>query len=172
MLAQYTRSSKRLKRNPRVCGVHVLAGVGKGKVLLWEYIDRRQWSGAVAAEMYKEPVKQCVEKAYPDLSKRTVLADNDPTGEEAGIKVLQIPMRSPQLNLRDEALWEEVEKHMRSQVKRFAPSSRESRFAFLKRLRRPATRLPTAFINNYLKDMTVRCQRMVAAGGGHIEEGR
>ena len=140
--------------------------------MLWKYIDRRRWSGAVAAEIYKDPVKHCVEQAYPDLSKRTILAENDPTGEEAGIKVLQIPMRSPKFNLCDEALWEEVEKRMRSQVKRFAPSSRESRVAFLKRLRRPATRLPSAFINNNLKDMTVRCQRTVAAGGGHIEKGR
>ena len=61
---------------------------------------------------------------------------------------------------------------MRSQEKRFAPFSRESRVAFLKRLRRTGTRLHSAFINNNLKDMKVRCQRMVAAGGGHSEEGR
>ena len=111
LLAQYIRPSKRLKRNPGVCGVHVFAGVGQGKVLLWDYIDRRRWSGAVAAEMYKGPVEQCRERAYPDLSKRTILADNDPTGfrsktgmkakEEDSIKVLQIPVRSPQINLCD-----------------------------------------------------------------------
>ena len=73
LLAQYTRPSKRLKENPRIYGVHVLAGVGQGKVLLWEYIDGRRWSGAVAAETYKGPVKQCLERAYPDLSKRQFL---------------------------------------------------------------------------------------------------
>ena len=104
LLAQYVRPSKRLKWNPGARGVHVLAGVGQGKVLLWEYIDGRRWSGSVAAEMYKGPVKQCRERAYPDRSKWTILEDNDPTGfrskagmaakAEAGIKVLQIPKRS------------------------------------------------------------------------------
>jgi len=158
------------------------AGVGHGKVLLCEYIDGRRWSGAVAAEMYEGPVKECLERAYPGLSKCTILEDTDPTGfrskasmtakVEVGIKVLQIPKRSPQFNISDYALWKAVEKRMRAQEKGFAPSFRESLVAFLKRLRRTATRLPSSFINNSLKNMNVRCQRLVAARGGHIEEGR
>ena len=158
------------------------AGVGHGKVLLWEYIDGRRWSGAVAAEMYEGPVKECLERAYPGLSKWTILEGNDPTGfrskagmtakEEVGIKVFQIPKRSPQFTMCDYALWKAMEKRMRAQGKRFAPSFRESRVAFLKRLRRTATRLRSSFINNSLENMKVRCQRLVAARGGHIEEGR
>ena len=91
--------------------------------------------------------------------------------EEAGLKVFQIPKRSPQLNMCDYALWKEVDKRMRSQEKRFLPSFRESRVAFLKRLRRTAMRLPAAFINSSLKNMKVRCQRLAAAKGGHFEEG-
>ena len=181
LLAQYVRPSKRLKWNPGARGVHVLAGVGNGRVLLWEYIDGRRWSGAVAAEMYKGPMKTCLERAYPGRTKWTILEDNDPTGfrskagmqakAETGIEVLQIPKRSPQLNMCDYALWKEVEKRMRAQEKRFAPSFRESRRAFLKRLRRTALRLPSSFISSSLKNMKLRCQRLVAAEGGHIEEG-
>ena len=122
------------------------------------------------------------ERTYPDRSKWTILEDNDPTGfrskagmaakAEAGIKVLQIPKRSPQFNMCDYALWKAVEKRMRSQEKRFTPSFRESRVAFLRRLRRTAMRLPSLFINNNIKNMKIRCQRLVAAEGGHIEEGR
>ena len=132
--------------------------------------------------MYKGPVKQCRERAYPDRSKWTILEDNDPTGfrskagmaakAEAGIKVLQIPKRSPQLSMCHSALWKAVEKRMRSQEKRFAPSFRESRVAFLRRLRRTAMRLPSVFINNSIKNIQIRCLRLVAAEGGHIEEGR
>ena len=52
LLQQYIRPSKRLRWNPGARGVHVLAGIGNGKVLLWEYIDGRRWCGQVAAEMY------------------------------------------------------------------------------------------------------------------------
>ena len=52
----YTKASKTLKYNTGVRGVTVLAGIGAGKVLLWEYIDGRRWNGQVAAEMYKGPM--------------------------------------------------------------------------------------------------------------------
>ena len=60
---------------------------------------------------------------------------------------------------------------MRAQEKRFLPSFRESRVAFLKPLRRTAMRLLSPFINNNLKNMKVRCQRLGAAKRGHFEEG-
>ena len=72
----------------------------------------------------------------------------------------------------DYALWQEVNKRMRKQEKRFAPGFRESRTNFLMRLRRTALRLPSSFINNSLKNMKQRCQKLVSAEGGHIEEGR
>ena len=110
-----------------------------------------------------------------------MLEDNDPTGfrskagmkakEEVGLTTFEIPKRSPQLNMCDYALWKEVEKRMRCQEKRFAPSFRESRKAFLQRCRRTAIRLPSSFINSSLKSMKIRCQRLAAARGGHFEEG-
>ena len=135
MLQQYVRPSKRLRWNPGARGVHLLAGIGDGKVLLWEYIDGRAWSGQVAAEMYKGPIKQALEKAYTGRRSWTLLEDNDPTGSrssagisaktESKIKVFEIPKRSPQLNVCDYALWKEIEKRMRVQEKRFAPTYRE-----------------------------------------------
>ena len=71
----------------------------------------------------------------------------------------------------DDSLWKEVEKRMRAQEKRFLPSFRESRVAFLKPLRRTAMRLLSPFINNNLKNMKVCSQRLGAAKGGHFEEG-
>ena len=131
--------------------------------------------------MYKGPVKDCFEKAYPGRSSWTLQGDNDHTGfrskagikakEEAGLNVLRIPKRSPQLNMCDYALWKEVEKRMRARGGRFPPAFRESRPAFLKRLHRTALRLPCSFISSSLKNMRIRCQRLAAAKGGHFEEG-
>ena len=43
----YLKPSKKLKYNTGARGVKVLAGVGGGKVLVWEYIDGRKWTGKV-----------------------------------------------------------------------------------------------------------------------------
>ena len=132
--------------------------------------------------MYKGPIATALQEHFPDSRKWTILEDNDPTGfrskagmkaeEKSGLTLLKIPRRSPQLNMCDYALWNEVENRMRRQEKHFAPDFRESRTCFLKRLRRTAMRLPSSFINASSMNMKVRCQRLVAAQGGHFEEGR
>ena len=159
----------------------VLASVGTGKVLLWQYIDGRNWSGAVAAEMYQGPVARALAQQYPDRRHWNVLEDNDPAGFKsskgmaakaaAGIKTFDIPKRSPQLNVCDFALWQEVCSRMRRQEKMWRPSKTESRQQYLARLSRTAKRLPASFINRSIKDMKRRCQRLAAAKGGHFEEG-
>ena len=179
--APYVRPSRRLKWNPGVRGVHVLAGVGNGKVMVWEYIDGRRWTGAVAAECYRGPIAAALSKEYPQRKTFTVLEDNDPTGfrskaglaakESAGIKTFEIPKRSPSLNVCDYALWTEVNKRMRAQEKRMPSNKRESRAEFLKRLKRTALRLPSSFVDSSIKQMRKRCQRLQDAKGGHFEEG-
>ena len=177
----YVRPSKKGPANFGGRGVIVLAGVGAGKVLLWEYIDGRNWSGAVAAEMYSGPMASMLKKTFPGRRCWTVLEDNDPTGfkstkgmnakEASGMKVFEIPKRSPQLNVCDFSLWQEVNSRMRRQEKAWRPSKKESRREYLTRLRRTALRLPANFINGSIKDMRRRCARLLEAKGGHFEEG-
>jgi hypothetical protein len=178
---QYVRPNRRLKWNPGARGVHVLAGVGNGKVMLWQYMDGKRWCGKLAAEMYRGPITTALKNAHPGRRSFTILGDNDPSGfktkagfaakAESHIKVFEIPKRSPQLNVCDYALWVQVQKMMRRQEKRFAPSFREARTAFMQRLRRTAMRLPSTFINASMKQMKKRCERLKAAEGGHFEEG-
>ena len=52
-----------------------------------------------------------------------------------------------------------------------ALTRRESRADFMARLRRTALRLPARFINESIMGMRLRCQRLLAAKGGLIEEG-
>ena len=150
-------------------------------MLLWEYIDGRNWSGAVAAELYKGPVRRALKKAAGTSRSWRVLEDNDPTGfksgkgeaakSAAGIEVFSIPKRSPQLNVCDYALWAEVNRRMRRQEERWPVQKKETRAAYLVRLRRTALRLPKAFIDKSIGNMKVRCERLLAARGRHFEEG-
>ena len=73
------KPNPKVKYNSGTRGVKVLAGVGHGKVLLWQFIESR-WSGQVAADMYKGPVLKALQDAYPGKRCFTVLEDNDPSG--------------------------------------------------------------------------------------------
>ena len=179
--APYVRSRKDLKYNTGARGVMVLAAVGKGKVLLWEYLHKKRWSAKTAADMHSGPLAKALRKAYPCRRKFTVLEDNDPSGfktqaaekakKAAGIKPFVIPKRSPQLNVMDFAIWAKVNTNMRAQERRWAANRKETRDQYLLRLWRTAMRLSPKVINKSIMNMKVRCQRLYDAKGGHIEEG-
>ena len=110
-----------------------------------------------------------------------VLEDNDPSGFKSGmgiatkkdlrINAFCIPKRSPCLNVCDYYLWSAVNKRMRTQEQKYPVGKRESRKAFLARLRRAALGLPSSTLSAAVGDMKRRCARLVAAKGGNIEEG-
>ena len=176
----HTKPITKTKFNPGATGIKVLAGVGNGKLIMWEYLDG-SWGGVSAAAAYKGPIKKALEANFPGRKTFTVLEDNDPSGfksglglaakKDVGIKAFEIPKRSPCLNVLDYHVWAEVNKKMREQEKKFPATKRESRKAFLNRLRRTALGLPAAQMASSVGDMKRRCERLLAAKGGHIEEG-
>lgn len=176
----HTKPVTKTKFNPGATGIKVLAGVGKGRVLVWEYLDG-PWGGSAAAKAYTGPIKKALQTAFPGRTKFTVLEDNDPSGfksglgvaakADVGIDAFEIPKRSPCLNVLDYHIWAEVNKRMRAQEQKFPAAKRESRTAFLNRLRRTALGLPTEQVASSVGDMKRRCTRLLAAKGGHIEEG-
>lgn len=70
----YVIVSKSLKFNPGPRAVKILAGVGKGRMLLWHDYGRK-WNGKVAADSYLGPVKTALSKAWPRAKKHLVLED-------------------------------------------------------------------------------------------------
>ena len=176
----HTKPIVKTKFNPGATGVKVLAGVGHGKVLVWEYLEG-QWGGEAAAAAYRGPIMTALLAEYPGRKTFNVLEDNDPAGfkaglgivakKEVGIKAFEIPKRSPCLNVCDYHVWAEVNKCMRNQEQKFPYGKRESRRAFLARMRRVAMGLPTTQVASSVGDMKRRCSRLVAAEGGNIEEG-
>ena len=179
--APYVKHGKRYKYNPGARGAMVLAGVGHGKVLVWEVIDGRNWNGDVAAEMYNGPIKLALQRAAPQKRKWRVLEDNDPagfkckTGRAAKVAAkpesFDIPRRSPSLNVCDYALWSEINRRMRAAEAKWPAGKTESRKQYLSRLRRTALALPKSFVDASIGGMRRRCKRLHGAGGGHFEEG-
>ena len=174
----YVKPNPKLKYNTGANGVHVLAGVGRGKVLLWEYLGGR-WNGDEAARLYEGPMKSALQKAYPGRSRFRVLEDNDPSGfksrkgiaakARAGIETFDIPRHSPQLNLCDYWLWRAVNTRMREMEQGWAHARKEGRDAYLRRLKRTAMSLPADEINRSFGSMKRRCQDLCSAKGGQIE---
>ena len=89
----------------------------------------------------------------------------------AKIEVLQLPKRSPDLNVLDFSVWAEVERRMRRQEKKWPAAKRETRAEFIRRLHRVAKGLPKKFIDDSISDLPRRCERLFAAKGGLFEEG-
>ena len=177
----YLKPLTKTKFNTGAKGVKVLAGVGNGRVLLWEYLDGQQWSAKTAADFYKGPIAKKLRAVFPVHATFKVLEDNDPSGfktklglkakAEAKISSFDIPKRSPCLNVCDYFLWSAVNRRMREQERPWPASKRESREGFLKRLCRTALATPRATVRAAVGDMKRRCNRLLAANGGNIEEG-
>lgn len=180
--APYVRPRKDQKTNTGSRGIMVLAGVGKGKMLLFEFLDKKRWNSKTAVSMYTGPVVKSLRKAYPRRKRFSVLEDNDPSGfktkgaerakKAVGIKPFVIPKRSPQLNVMDYAIWSEINRRLRNQERGWPSDRKETRKEYLARLRRTAMRLPPKFINASIQSMRTRCQRLHRAKGDHIEEGK
>jgi hypothetical protein len=140
-----------------------------------------KWSGTAVANLYAGPVLRALKRAYPGRATFTVLEDNDPTGfcstkgldakAEAGIKIFNIPRRSPDLNVCDYALWRAIIRKMRAEEATWRKSRKETRDAFIARLHATAKALPKSFIQGAIGDMRRRCQRLFDAQGGLFEEG-
>jgi len=176
----HVKPSAKLKLNTGAKGILKAGGVGGGRVLVWHTIEGR-WSGKTAERFYTDVVRPALKHKHPSKKSFCILEDNDPTGNTSGrgiaakkaqkLSVFKIPVRSPDLNVLDYAVWSEVERRMRLQERSWKPSKTESRDKFAKRLDRTAKRLPAEFINKAIGDMKRRCGLLYAAKGGLFEEG-
>ena len=172
------KPNPKLKYNTGAKGMHVLAGVGNGKVLVWEYIDGN-WNSSEAVRLYKGAMLKDLQKEYLLRRRYTILEDSDPAEfkskkavankKESNLDVFVIPKHSPQLNVLDYYLWGEVNKRMRATGRKFSADRREKRTAFLRRLTRTAKSIPAEDILRAQQSMKVRCERLVDAEGGQIE---
>ena len=161
-------------------GIMVAAGVIKNRIRMWHTIEGR-WNGNKAAAMYGGPLRKALEKAYPTQAARRnckwlVLEDNDPAGyksrvaeqkkAEVHMNVMELPPRSPDLNVLDYSLWNAINRRLRKQEAKFRANKKESKVEFMKRLRRTALGLPTAVVKSAVQDMKRRCTLIKDAKAG------
>ena len=173
-----------LRYNTGMKAACVMGGIGNGKVLMWQENTAGKWGAAAAASMYKKVLKKGLKQCYPKLAKKggpfTILEDNDPSGYKSkaavkakklsGMKVLEIPKRSPDLNPMDFRIWHEVNRRMRETEKGWKATKKETRDQYVARLGRTARGLPAAFVNSAVADMARRCKLVIEAKGGHFDE--
>lgn len=157
-------------------GVIVSAGVINGKIRMWDYVTHKSWCGAAAAKMYSGPLAKALKKAYPHAKRWTIIEDGDPAGYKStkgmdakkatGIITDDLPPRSPDLNVLDYSLWHAINERMREQERSFDEKKKETREAYLARLRRTALGLPSPVVKKAVMDMHRRVRLAVAAKGG------
>jgi hypothetical protein len=142
-------------------------------VRVWHYLPAR-WNAAAAVDMYHGPIIKALRKFRGKKAGYATIEDNDPTGyksnkgvaakDELKIKPLEFPRYSPDLNPLDYFLWAEVERRMQaSRITR-----RESRDAYMARLRRTALAIPKAVITKAVAQLKRRSAEIVDAEGESI----
>ena len=162
-----------------VKSVVVTAAVINGRIRMWRY-TRGRWNGQAAADMYSDTLVKAMKKVYPAARKFLVLEDNDPAGYKSGkgmaakssskIATLDLPRRSPDLNVLDYSLWRAINVRMRAEEMSFAANRRETQEQYKPRLRRTALTLPTTVVTRAVKDMARRVRALRDAKGKLINE--
>lgn len=175
----HVKPRKNLKMNFGARSVLVSAAISSTSVLMW-HVVKGNWNGKEAENMYANVLAPSLRSKHPGKRRFTILEDNDPSGYKSnlgkdakaasGLNVLELPRRSPDLNPLDYGFWAEVNRRMRLQERRFSKNKYESRAAFIVRLRRTATRMPSTYCASLVKSMRRRCKAVEAARGGDFEE--
>ena len=160
--------------------VHVSVAISATKVLTCHVVDGT-WNKESAAAMYTDVLGPSLQRAHPTKRSFFLLEDNDPAGyksglakqakRDLGVRVLELPKRSPDLNPLDFSFWSGVNTRLRNQELRFDDDYNESRVCFIKRLRRTILRTPRRALLAMVRNMKRRCEKLKGAAGMHFEEG-
>ena len=75
------------------------------------------------------------------------------------------------MSVLDYAIWKFITRRMRAQERNFSPSKRETRNAYIERLRQAAMSISKKRIGKAIANMKSRCELLYRARGGHFEEG-
>ncbi len=163
--SEHVKHGRQLRQGSGYRGVMVCGGVCSQGVVLWHVIDG-QWCGRAAADVHSDPMRDALRRAFPEKRSFKLLEDNDPVGNRsrAGLaakrqcrfSTLDIPKRSPNLNVMDYFLWSEVEKRLRRQERSWVDGRKETRADFIRRLKRTAARTPAHVVRGAIGNLAAR----------------
>jgi len=116
-------------------GVQVTAAVINCKIRVWRYVGGR-WNATEAVKMYTGDLLKALKRNFPHQKTFCVLEDNDPASYKSkaalaakssvGIKTVNLPPRSPDLNVLAYSLWHTVNVAMRKQEAAMGAKSRDA----------------------------------------------
>ena len=123
--------------------------------------------------MYEGPIKEALQRWRPGKRSWLIMEDNDPSGfksnqgkrakASSGMKTIDQPPYSPDLNPLDFSLWSHIE------GKALAGRGRtESRESYKARLRRVALGLPRPLVQKIVQSIKSRAHAIFQAGGKNI----
>ena len=149
----------------------IVCGLVNCRVAVWHYLKGGTWNGAVAARVYRGPIRKALVRHRGEKRTYVVLEDNDPSGyksnsakqakKDVSIVALAFPRYSPDLSPLDYFFWQEVEARMA----KGEPSVLETTDAFKARLRRTARGVPECVIRKGVADMKARLVDCYSNGG-------
>ena len=165
-------NGKKNRINPGA-SVNVCAGISNGRIAFWHYLPST-WNATVAAATYRGPILRALRRCRGEKDSYLLLEDNDPSGykskkaceakAEVGIRTMEFPRYSPELNPMDYFVWNEINtKMLKSRVKGF-----ESIKKYKARLRRTAMSLPRETVLKAVASLKKRAQAVYDAQGGDI----
>ena len=94
--------------------------------------------------------------------------DCEEGGQDLGFRHTK---EEPRFECARHAIWKFITRRMRAQEHKFSPSKRETRDAYIERLRRAAMSIPKKSIGKAIANMKSSCELLYRARGGHFEEG-
>jgi len=173
LAAGFTKSNMRKHKFNAGGYVSILAGICGDRIVLWEEV-RGRWTGKAAAAMYEGPIKRALAKHRPRKRTWLIMEDNDPTGfksnaakhakAENGMRTLNQPAYSPDLNPLDFSIWEQISKKALAK----AQPQRETVKDYKANLRRTALRMPRKTIRKAVAAIRGRAEAIFLARGGNI----
>lgn len=174
----HVKPRKTLKQNFGK-SVQVSVAICAQKVLTC-FAVKGNWTANTACAMYQDALAPALRATYPSKRRFLLLEDNDTTGYKSNdakdvkskekIDVLPLPKRSPDLNPLDYSFWSTVNTRMRNQERRYTEEFKESRAAFVARLRRTVLRVSPKVLNPMIRSMKRRCIALKEAKGRDFEE--
>ena len=155
--------------------VTVTAAVAKDKVIMWHVVGK-SWNGTAAAEMYRGPLVKALRKTWGARKSYRIVEDGDRKGnqsrlgvaakQKAKVRAMTLPPRTPSWMPLDYAIWTAIEKAMDET----APKGRESKEAYLTRLKACALALPRGFVRKVIGRMKGNIQGVIDARGYHAQD--
>ena len=150
--------------------VIIAAAVAKDRVIMWHEV-RGNWNGKAAATMYEDHLKPALDRVWKKQPRYTIIEDGDRKGNTSGkgiaakarakIYAQTLPPRTPSLMPLDYSLWEKIV----TKLLDTAPRGKETRAAFLERLKKVATTLPKGTVKKAIGRMRANVKALVDSNG-------